>query len=403
MRQWLKTFLLIPVGIILAVLICEIGLWAFGIEYPHFYEFEPVIGARLRPGLKGYWLKEGCGYVRINSDGLRDREYSLAKPPGTVRIAVLGDSFTEALQVNQDEGFCSVLERDLQKCDTLKGRRVEVLNFGVAGYGTAQELLTLRHRVWKYNPDVVLLEFTPGNDISDNSPKLNDGQSYPFFVLRNGKLVLDDSRLQRLEAIKENFEKYRNWQGDIIAWWLAFRNDSSRILQLIDRTEELAQQQQRTKDLKENRQGVAGAAMFTEIYHEPKDETWKEAWRITEAVLLRMRDEVVQRGAQFYVVVATSSTQVHPDPTVRNGLANYPGVADVFYPDHWVEKVCRSHDIPVLLLGPPFQAHVMKNPVYLHGFRTTFRDTLGSGHWNPDGHRLAGETIARWLGPQISH
>ncbi len=383
-----------------ALVLCEAGLGLLGIEYPHFYEFDPVIGTRLRPGIEGYWLKEGCGYVKINRDGLRDREHSLAKPPDTIRVAILGDSFTEALQVNQEEDFCSVLEKELRKCDNLRGRHIEVINFGVAGLGTAQELLTLRHRVWKYNPDIVLLEFTTANDLSDNSPILNQGECYPFFLLRDGKLVLDDSRLDRLEAIKVAFEKNRNWLGDIIARLLAYRNDSSRILQLIDRVQEMVQQQRQSKDVQENRQG-AGAVMFTETYHKPTEEAWKEAWQVTEALVLKMADEVAARGAQFGVVVVANDTTVNPVAAVRNTLATLPGVEDVFYADRRVEKLCQGHDIPVLALGPPFQAYAIKHQVYLHGFRTLFRSTLGSGHWNRDGHRLAGETIARWLCPQI--
>jgi hypothetical protein len=54
-----------------------------------------------------------------------------------------------------------------------------------------------------------------------------------------------------------------------------------------------------------------------------------------------------------------------------------------------------------LLLAPYFQEYAGKNQVFLHGFRQAFRDTLGTGHWNQLGHSLAGQTIARWLCPQI--
>src|SRR2546426_8189504 len=45
--------------------------------------------------IEGWYRKEGVSYVRINSDGLRDREHSKSKPADTVRVAVLGDSYSE--------------------------------------------------------------------------------------------------------------------------------------------------------------------------------------------------------------------------------------------------------------------------------------------------------------------
>ena len=60
------------------------------------------------------------------------------KPPNTFRIAVIGDSFAEALQVDLDHTFWSVMERKLAEGWRGNGQRVEVLNFGVSGYGTAR-------------------------------------------------------------------------------------------------------------------------------------------------------------------------------------------------------------------------------------------------------------------------
>ncbi|MFW6113083.1 MAG: SGNH/GDSL hydrolase family protein, partial [Thermodesulfobacteriota bacterium] len=124
MKRWLTKTLLVVTSLVLALALCEAGLWLLGIEYPNFYEYDPVLGSKLRPGVEGYFLKEGGAYVRINSDGLRDREHSLAKPPGTLRIAVLGDSFPEALHVNREEAFWAVMERGLQDCAALGDRRV---------------------------------------------------------------------------------------------------------------------------------------------------------------------------------------------------------------------------------------------------------------------------------------
>jgi hypothetical protein len=141
--------------------------------------------------------------------------------------------------------------------------------------------------------------------------------------------------------------------------------------------------------------------MYIDVYWAPKDEVWKEAWKVTEADLLKMRDEIAQKHAQFYVVVLSNDIQVNPDVSVRQKLATYPGVEDIFYPDHRVEKFCQSHGIPVLLLGPPFQEYASQHQVFLHGFRTLFRNDLGSGHWNKNGHRLAGQLLAKWLCSQL--
>jgi hypothetical protein len=394
--QWLQKLLLVVAGVVFALVLCETGLGLLGIEYPHFYDFDPLIGTRLRPGIKGYWLKEGGGYVSINSDGLRDREHAIVKPPNTLRIAVLGDSFAEAMQVNQEETFFRIMEKELQRCSNPGGRNIEVINFGVSGFGTTQELLTLRSKVWKYSPDIVLLAFTSGNDVSDNSPILNKGDTYSFLILQDGNFRLDDNRLKRRENIQISYEQHRNWLGHLIDKIYTWRNDSCRIMQLVDHVQEVRQEAQLSKASQDNRQGRVGAGMFTKIYHEPRDEEWREAWKITEDLLLAMRDEVAQGGAQFDVVLVSNDIQVHPEPSVRREIE------DVFYPDHRVEKFCKSHGIPVLLLAPYFQEYATQHQVFLHGFRTLFRNTLGHGHWNQKGHKLAGETIAKWLCSQIN-
>jgi hypothetical protein len=398
--RWSGKILLVVAGLIFAALVVEGGLRLFGIEYPQFYEFDPVVGARLRPGAQGYWLKEGRGYVSINRDGLRDREHALAKSPETLRIAILGDSYAEALYVNREETFWAVMEKELEGCGQLRGRRVEVINFGQSGFGTSRELLVLRHRVWKYSPDIILLAFCTGNDLADNSPVLNQRPAEPFFLLQNGELVLDDSRVRQAAARWDSFAQNRNWLGDFYQW----RQENLRIVQVMNHAGEILRQWRASREAKNSppaKEPGAEAGMFIDIYREPADEVWQEAWKITEAVLLQMREEVAQHGARLFVVVLTNGPQVHPEAAVRQKLADWPGVQDPFYPDRRLGRFCESHGIPVLLLAPHFQEYADRNQVFLHGFRQAFRDTLGTGHWNQLGHSLAGQTIARWLCPQL--
>lgn len=101
--------------------------------------------------------------IRINSSGFRDDEFLVKKDEETIRIAVLGDSQEEALQVPLDLTWQKVMAR---KLSAGLGRKVESYSFGVSGYGTDQEWLTLREKVWQFSPDMVILAFSP-NDVGD--------------------------------------------------------------------------------------------------------------------------------------------------------------------------------------------------------------------------------------------
>src|SRR4030081_3654946 len=149
-RHLKKKLLLVTFGLLFGLFMSESLLRVIGYSYPLFYTTDYYRGFALQPGVAGHYQREGESYVHINGDGLRDREHSKAKPADSVRIAVLGDSFSEAMHVPMDQTFWSLLERRLQACNAFPGKKVEVINFGVSGYGTAQELMTLRQQVWGY-------------------------------------------------------------------------------------------------------------------------------------------------------------------------------------------------------------------------------------------------------------
>ena len=105
-------------------------------------------------------------YIDYNRKGLRGVERPYHAKPDVYRILLLGDSFMEGYQHADDDLFASRLER------ALAGRSVEIINLSVGGYGTTQQYLYLRDEGLKYQPDLVLLAFQPGNDIVENSQDL---------------------------------------------------------------------------------------------------------------------------------------------------------------------------------------------------------------------------------------
>ena len=384
-------------GLFMGVIIGEIGLRVARIEgFPKIGDFvdsaptpfhtsEPNLGWRLKPGASGEWKGEGASFVRVNSEGLRDREHAKPKPPNTLRVAVLGDSFTEAIQVPIEQTFWSKLERKLGNCAAVKGRKnVEVMNFGVQGYGTAQSLIMLRKKVWDYNPDIVVLAFFIGNDVINNSPKLEYDRYRPFFVYNaSGKLVPDMS-FRKLAPIDRNHNAVSF--VDRLPGWLV---NNSRILQVVKKAD---------LDLKKRQLSNDFTALSAKNFKEPEDAVWENAWRVTEDLIVMMRDEVVQKNADFLVVTIGDPVQVDRDPAKRKKFMQENKIQNLFYPDRRIEKFGVTNGFRVLGLAEQFQSYTERFQVCAHGFDNS---VPCGGHWNELGHRLASIKINQNLCQQL--
>jgi len=399
-RSLPKKLLLVLFGLLVGCFLSEIFLRVIGYSNPIFYVTDYYRGFALKPGVEGHYQREGGSYVRINSDGQRDREHSKTKPADTVRIAVLGDSFTEAMHVPIEQTFWSLMERKLEECNAFPGRHVEVMNFGVSGYGTAQELMTLRQKIWDYSPDIVMLAFTTYNDVYDNSRTLSKTEDVPYFIYRNGELVYD--------ASFRDSSAYR-WHDSTLSRFGRWFHNHSRLIQLIhhvqfvsrvrltewrDRRAAPATPKQAGINEKRPVPKAAEIGMENMTYLEPLDDNWKEAWRVTEGLILQMSNEVRQRGQKFVLVTLSNAIQVYPDPVVRQNFMKRIGVSTVFYPNERLKALAAREQIDFLDLAEPMQAYAEQNKVFLHGFGS---DVGGNTHWNQSGHRLAAELIAQKL------
>jgi len=112
--------------------------------------------------------------TRINSWGMRDREYTVKKPQNAYRIAVLGDSLTYGTCLEYGERYTDILE---EVWIDQSGRNVEVLNFGVPGYSTQQEIETYRTKAAKFDPDLVIVGYCL-NDEFESSGEINLFRAY---------------------------------------------------------------------------------------------------------------------------------------------------------------------------------------------------------------------------------
>ena len=387
-RSRLARLGLLLASVLLTLGLAEVALRIAGVSYPNFYRPDPDLGWALTPGASGWWKKEGNAFVRINADGQRDARHPVAKPPGTYRIAVLGDSCTESLQVPVEATFWARLPAELASCPAAgrAPKAFETLNFGVSGYGTAQELLTLRTRVFKYHPDLVLLAFYTGNDVRNNYRPLEQDPLRPYFVLSGGKLVLDDS--------------FRTSPG-----YQARQTAAARLLYAAFNHSALLQVGKMAKSASDGLVGAYKAKRVTTqvieelgldnaVYSPPGNADWQAAWAVTEAMLREMGEEARAHGARFAIVTLTDGIQVDPDLKKRQAFARQLGIADLFYPDERIRQTGEAAGIPVLNLAPPLADYAARTGRFLHGFPNT---RPGEGHWNAEGHREAAKVLGRWL------
>lgn len=384
-RSTSRKILLLAGALFAGVLIAELSLRALGVAHPRISQRDEYRGTVLRPGVQWWFTDEGHAHIKINDDGFRDRNRSLKKPPETVRIAVLGDSYVAAWQVPMEQRLTEVLERELNGQKPFGAKRVEVLNFGVPGYGTAQELMTLRHVVWKYEPDIVVLAFLTGNDLRNNSKKLQNDDGRPYFYLRDGELVFDDS--------------FRTSPGHVKTWWenAAYAAmDYSCVLQVCYDARKTFIKRRSSQQARAAANDVPDElGLDTLIYREPADDVWEDTWRVTEALLTLMSHEVEAHNARFLVVTLSNGIQAHPDASVRRQMMETLGVDTLFYPDRRLKAAGQREGFDVINLAPRFQTYAEEHNAYLHGFENT---KLGEGHWNERGHRLAGELLAEEIG-----
>ena len=215
--KWLGTsfqfYLLVPA----AAILLEIVFTLAGIGQGEIVKPDLQLGCRHIANKVVTWRLEGYSHGRLNSDGMRDVEHSLSKPPGIKRIAFLGDSYTEGLQVPLEDTFARQMQNSLQSAasNVKNGSQspYETLNFGCSSYSTGQEFLQFNQQVADYKPDLVVLLYTPGDSLENSvSPKDRaKAEARPYFYLDDAGQLQQDNGLLTLNYDKLRYRTLREF------------------------------------------------------------------------------------------------------------------------------------------------------------------------------------------------
>ena len=371
---------LLAVGVLILFLIGEV-LVRFLVQLPkRVYEFDPLTGIRHVPDNVFSRTIEGNTFqYTTNKAGFLDREYSIEKPPNTMRIVVLGDSITEGAGVDQDERFSELFEQKLFSTDSLMRRGIEVLNFGVVETGTVREYLILKHKALLYNPDAVVLVFYINDDVFDN---------YRI----NTETIREYSAAQstwglRSFVTRSRFAVFIIQQIRVFDSYNSFPNFLRRHLVrfgvlVADR-----------KEVVLSSDGVYPGFL---LYAQDDDQRIVEGWNKTEEYFVKIHNELKQRNIPLFVFIVPSHEQIYPEVWERI-LREYPAMQKSLWnlekPNVALHNILRKNKINFVDTTPFFQSLFERNHEQLFYSR--------DGHLTQRGHVFFADIILQTLATSL--
>ena len=344
--------------------------------------------------------------VHINSKGLRDVEREYAKPPGTLRVLMLGDSFVEAAQVEMEQNMSSRLQTCLaERLD----RPVEVINTGVSFYGPGDELVFLQSEGLKYQPDLVLTGFFVGNDFENIQHKEYDSMFLTFggyrYKLEEGELVCYWVSWEEPE--EGDASPVETWLRRHSRIWYILKHPESKLYRnYIDEWEEQWARgifgRAASAQAGETETGKPRPPWHTYVYVRdfPNNPAVPEetlyVWELLQAIMEETRAQAQASGAQYGVFLIPEIAQIDQDAyqaRVSKLFRKYDMLSvaawDVAAPNKAMVEMLNAKGIPVLDLFPALVAHAANSnePSY---FAKDY-------HFTPEGHRVTAELLCDWV------
>ena len=384
LRAWGGRLALAAGSLAIAVLLAELVVSQLDPQLtrrPKAWQFDDHLGWDHIPGASGRMVTpEFDTEMAINGDGLRDREHERQAAAGVRRILIFGDSFAEGWGVELDESVSKVLE-DLLRRRTERsrdGNAIEVLNFGMAGFGTDQEMLLFERKGRAYGPDLVIVLFY-GNDLWNNTSKRGIGMERgykPFYrVAEDGQLRLWGVPVRRDPYWDDGVEEPRGlpWTARLDRY--LYEHWHLRVLAHKALTDPVPVRQQR--GFYEGLYGTGPAAA-----------RYDRAWQLTARIIEEFQLKVRQAGAEMILVYVPAIVQIEEDNWRMKREMHGLGVGDfdLLKPNRRLRRIAADLDLPFLDLYDHFAEDASEQTLY-------YRDS----HWNAAGHALAAARIHDFL------
>lgn len=360
-------------------------------DYGDTYVCSSTVGWLGRPDYQGRIEREEYSHpIRFNSMGMYDTNHSLKKDDGVFRILWVGDSFAQTLQVDEPQTAHQQLEDLLNEHLGGSGHSFEIINTGVIGWSTGQELLYYREQGKLYQPDLVLLLFFMGNDVNDNLPGhalTVDGFNCfsPYFpVCDNGSLDPEPwYYIPGLDPAWGSCSSAQKWLTSGLSWVQQNSYLFARIEPLL-----LSLKTRRTY-------GQDFGLPFAALYLPEESEEVRYGWQVADGLLAQFNKEVKADGADFVVAMIGPREVIWISQLTETQLQSFyqsdPAFieAEINRPNERLATFLQNQNIPVLDLQQPMIDYIAATgaDLYLPIDR----------HWTVEGNRVAAELIFEWL------
>ena len=368
----LRILLKVVLGLAILVIVVELaftGLFFAGItadrpqlqtRFEQDWALDPTSEIVLQDGVPQrtagdlMWVCRMCGFsgpsnvTRFDDRGMRLDGFN---GPARCKVAVFGDGFTVAIEVDNETVFTSLAERQLRE----DGFDINLMNFGLNNAGTTAQYLRYRQLIERgLEFDHVIVVFNTRHNVWHNSPKLNwweYGHGYPYLVLRNGELV-------RQDGAGPAFERPLTWSlRQFLAEYSHIANLSARAYRGLRSFLSSGEQRDR------------------EDFGTPLPPDWEEAWQVTERVLALWASTVRDEGSSLSALIVDGWDTVEPTPRSD-------------YRRQRVTKILDNQGVDSVDLFSIALAYLEE-----HAVGPPYLGLDQAGHYGPLGHRLMAEAI----------
>ena len=325
--KYLKSIGIFALTVISVMLVMEIYIRGARIESTLNTDIDPTIGRVRRANAQYIYYNEGMSIGEFNDYGYIGPTYHPEKPANTLRIALLGDSYTEGLYMAEERHFRSLLEAELQR--QYPNKNVQVLNFGRSAFDLSDMYAYETNFVSRFQPDLVVYMINPFDLIQKEKDPL-----VPYWYLKGDSLQLNTEFRQGSEL-----QTYQSIKGVL---------QNSALLQMMKNTYNLSKSDK------------ASSIIFDKLVSEEKNEynKLKDSYQLEDITQNEVSKKILQKLAERRDVVIVNRDE---DPWSPQ-LSQWAGTEDTE----------RFIDMSPLFARLDKEGH---NPRYWKGTNQT-------GHWN---------------------